>query len=145
MTESSQEDPLLSLLTSLGHSNHEVVEQLKHLNTSVLEANRLARIALSLEKDRLREQMSVFFAGKAGPKRRLIELYLSIGNGKTRKELIDDGLPEGTVWRYCTELVRESLLQVKEVRADGEEVLGYTAVEELAQLSRCLEELIRTN
>jgi hypothetical protein len=100
---------------------------------------------LSLQRDELRAQKAALFMGKNGPRQRLIELYLSIGNGKTRNELISAGFPKGTVLPYCTELVAEVLLKVKELQADGDEVLGYTFIEEITQLSQHLRGILQAN
>jgi len=145
MTEFTQEEKgqLLSLLNDMAQTSHEIVVQLKNVNNNILEATAIAKTLLSFQEDKLRAQKTRFFVGKSGPKKRFIELYLSIGTGKTRNELIDAGFPKGTVWRYCTDLVAKTLLQVKEVQADGEEVLGYTFVEELTQLSQHLRELLQ--
>jgi hypothetical protein len=147
MAEFTQEDnqQLLSLLKDIAQTNRETVMQLRNINNNILEATLIAKTLLSFQRDELRNQKIALFTGKSGPKQRLIELYLSIGNGKTRQELINAGLPKGTVWRYCTELVAEKLLQVKKIQTDGEEVLGYTFVEELTQLSQHLEELLQTS
>lgn len=147
MAEFTQDEKkqLLSLLTHIAQTNHEAVVQLRNVNSNIIEVTRVAKTLLSFQKDELRNQMITLFVGKSGPKRRLVELYLSIGNGKTRKELVSAGFAKGTVLRYCTELVAETLLQVEEVRTNGDEVLGYTFVEELTRLSRYLEELIQTS
>ena len=147
MTEFTQgeKEQLLSLLSDIVRTNHETVTQIRSVNSNVCEATLIAKILLSLRKDELRNQKAALFMGKKGSRQRLIELYLSIGNGKTRKELIDAGFPEGTVWGYCTELVAETLLQVKEVQAGGEEVLGYTFVEEVTKLSKHLKELLQSS
>lgn len=147
MAEFNQDEKkqLFSLLTRIAQTNHEAVVQLGSANSNILEVTRVAKMLLSLQKDELRNQMVTLFVGKSSPRRRLIELYLSIGNGKTRKELVSAGFPQGTVLPYCTELIAKTLLQVKEVQANGEEVLGYTFVEEVTRLSQHLEELIQTN
>jgi len=138
-----EKEQLLSLLNDIAQTNHETVMQLRNINRSILEATLTTKTLLSLRKDELRNQKTAFFMGKSGPRQRLIELYLSIGNGKTRGELIGAGFPKGTVLRYCAELVAETLLQVKEVQVGGEEMLGYTFVEEITQLSQHLKELLQ--
>lgn len=145
MAEFAQEekDQLLSLLNDIAQTNREIVTQVKTVNSNILEATLIAKTLLSLRKDELRDQKTAFFMGKTGPKQRLVELYLSISDGKTRSELINEGFPKGTVWRYCTELVAETLLRVKEIQPGGEEVLGYTFVEEITQLSQHLKELLQ--
>lgn len=126
MTEFTQgeKEQLLSLLNDIVRTNHETVTQLKSVNSNVCEATLIAKTLLSLQKDELRNQKAALFIGKKGPRQRLIELYLSIGNGKTRNELINAGFPGGTVLPYCAELLAEALLRVKDVQTGGEEVLG---------------------
>lgn len=140
-----EKNRLLSLLNDIAQTNHEIATQLRNVNGNILEATLIAKTLLSLRKDELRDEKTAFFVGKTGPKQRLVELYLSISDGKTRSELINEGFPKGTVWRYCTELVAETLLRVKEIQPGGEEVLGYTFVEEITQLSQHLKELLQTS
>ncbi len=147
MAEFTQEEKgqLLSLLNDIAQTNRETVVQFRSINHSILEALLIAKTLLSLQEDELRKQKVAFFMGKSGPRQRLIELYLSIGNGKTRNELVSAGFPKGTVLRYCAELVAATLLQAKEVQAGGEEVLGHTFVEEVTQLSQHLKELLQSS
>lgn len=147
MAELNQDEKVLlfSLLTNIAETGRETVMQLKNANSNILEVARTTKILLSCQKDKLRSQMVEHFVGKSGPKRRLIELYLTIGDGKTRNELVNAGFAKGTVLRYCAELVAETLLQVKETQTNGEEVLEYTCVEEITRLSQHLEELVQTN
>ena len=145
MSEPCQDKGFHSLLTDVARANREVVRQLSVLNENILEANRMAKIGLGLESDRLRDRMLAVFVGKDGPKRQLVELYLSVGKGKTRKELIEEGFPDGTVFRYCNQLVADMLLQTRGVRPGGESVLAYTLVEELTQLSKHLKALIEAS
>ena len=146
MTEFSsvEREQLLALLNDISRTGHETAAQVDSMRSSIGELAFFAWTWLSFRKDELRNQKLALFSGKSTPKQRLIELYLSIGSGKTRKELINTGFPQGTVWRCCAELLAESLLKVNEVRPDGEEVLGYTLVERLTGLSGYLKDLSRT-
>ncbi len=138
-----EKNRLLSLLNDIAQTNREIATQLRNVNGNILEATFIAKILLSFQKDELYDHKVAVFMGKRGPKQRLIELYLSIGDGKTRNELINAGFPKGTVWTYCTELVAEALLRVKEIQPGGEEVLGYTFVEEITQLSERVKEILQ--
>ncbi len=107
--------------------------------------NQLIKTLLSLQKDELLQQKISLFIGRTGPKVTLIKLYLAIGTGgKTRRELEDLGFKPGTICPYCAKLMNGAVLRVKETRPDGQDVLGYTVVEELAQLSLHLKTLLET-
>jgi len=128
-------ESLLGELTEIGRI---IIRNLESINISAQQNAMLGRILLSLHKDELLEQKIATFLSKGEPKKRFMELYLTIGNGKTRSELVQAGFPEGTVLAYCHELLNEGLIQIMKMRPDGQEVLGYTAIEELTQLSQNL-------
>jgi hypothetical protein len=120
---------------------HQDIQIIKH---EVTAHRQLTKTLLSLQRDELLRQKVEFFMGSKRPKNQLIQLYLAIGRGKTRNELIEQGFRKGTVCRYCSELVNEALLEVKEICPDGQEVLKYTVVEEIAHLSQELEKLLES-
>jgi len=118
---------------------HQDIQIIKH---EVAAHKQLTKTLLALQRDELLRQKAEYFLGPKGPRRQLVRLYLAIGRGKTRSELMEQGFPQGTVCRYCNELVDEALLESKEVRPDGQEVLRYTVIEEIAHLSQELRRLI---
>jgi hypothetical protein len=145
VTEPIEQQPVISLLAAIAPSNQDVVAELRKLNLGVARAARVAKLLLSLQKDRLRDDMMRFFVGKRGPKIQLVQLYLAVAGGKTRAQLVDAGFARGTLLGYCLDLLGAGLLEVKEMDADGQEVLAYTVVEELTGLSARLQELVGPN
>jgi hypothetical protein len=135
-------DNVENLLRELVKTGQSIVLKLESINIYTQQNVMLGRILLSLHKDELLEQKIGVFLGKVEPKKRLMGLYLTIGNGKTRSELMQAGYPEGTVLAYCHELLNENLIHITKVCPDGQEVLGYTVIEELTQLSQNLKKLL---
>lgn len=118
---------------------HQDIQIIKH---EVTAHKQLTKTLLTLQRDELLKQKVEFFMGSRDPKSRLVQLYLAIGKGKTRNELIRQGFARGTVYKYCNDLIGEALVEVKEIRPDGQEVLKYTVVEEIAHLSEELNKLV---
>lgn len=105
---------------------------------------RLFKSLLSLQRKEILQQKKSVFIGRRGPKKELIRLYLAIGpKGKTRKELEQLGFKLGTILPYLNRLVDNALLWSKQTLPDGQEVLGYTEVEEVTRLSEHLKALLR--
>lgn len=108
--------------------------------------NRLIKSLLSLQKDEILQQKISVFIGRSGPKEELIKLYLTIGpKGKTRKELEQLGFKPGTIRPYLIRLIDHALLWSKGTLADGQEVFGYTEVEEVTRLSQHLKSLLNSS
>ena len=126
---------LFSLLERIASTNEQALTLLER---QTLVANTL----LPLQRDAIRAHRLEYFMGANGPKQGPIKVYLAVGEGKTRKQLSETGIPGGTVRRYSAEMIAEGLLQVRETQ-EGEEVLEYSFVEDLTQLSQHLLALLR--
>jgi hypothetical protein len=121
----------------------ELHKDIQSINYEITTQNQLIKTLLSLQKDELLNQKKAIFIGENGPKERLIRLYLAIGSqGKTRKDLEELGFKPGTIRPYLNLLKSEAILQVKETRPEGQEVFGYTVVEEISRLSLHLNSLL---
>ena len=64
---------------------HQDIQTIKH---EVSAHKQLTKTLLTLQRDELLEQKLAVFKGPRGLRQKLIQLYLAIGKGKTRRELI---------------------------------------------------------